>query len=184
MREDRVAHLIRALISEIGEDPDREGLRDTPERVAKLFSEIFSGYQATAELEVSFEETSGYVALTNIEFYSVCEHHLLPFYGKAYIAYEPNGRVFGASKIVRLIEKFARRLQVQERMTSQIADELIRYGARGALVILEAEHLCMKMRGVRNGAALVTSIERGSLQDPQAKAIAMNIMKRDGKMGE
>lgn len=183
MRKERVARLIRALLSEIGEDPDREGLRRTPERVAEIFTEIFSGYHATAELDVSFTEKSKYVALKNIEFYSMCEHHLLPFYGKAHIVYEPDGKVFGASKIVRLIDKFARRLQVQERMTSQIAEELLEYGARGVLVILEAEHLCMKMRGVKNGASVVTSAERGSLEDPQAKATALAIFKEYDSAG-
>ncbi len=180
MRNKRIIKLVRDLLSEIGEDPDREGLRKTPERVAELYSEIFSGYKASAELEVNFVESSKFVAIKDIEFYSMCEHHLLPFYGKAHIIYEPNGRVFGASKMVRLIHKFARRLQVQERMTTQIADELFGQGVRGALVILEAEHLCMKMRGVKNGAAVVTSAERGSLEDPQARAAALQIFKQHG----
>ena len=183
MSKERIADLVRLLIAEIGEDPNREGLRDTPERVAELYSEIFAGYAASAELEVSFAEESRLVALHDIEFYSVCEHHLLPFFGKAHIVYEPNGRVYGASKIVRLIEKFTRRLQVQERITSQIAEELVERGAKGSLVILEAEHLCMKMRGVRNGGSLVTSAECGSLQNAALRAEALQIMGGYAKSG-
>jgi GTP cyclohydrolase I len=168
--------LIRELLREIGEDPNREGLRKTPERVAKLYAEILGGYRASSELEVEFAEKSKFVVFKDIEFYSMCEHHLLPFYGKAHVIYEPNGKVFGASKIIRLIDKFGRRLQIQERMTSQIADELEEHGAKGVLVMLEAEHLCMKMRGVRNGACVLTVAERGSLKAAKAKAMALNML--------
>ncbi len=117
------------------------------------------------------------MAVKDIEFYSMCERRLLPFYGKAQVVHEPDGRVFRISKIVRLICKFARRLRAQERMTTQVADELFGHGVRGVLVILEAEHLCMKMRGVKNGTAVVTTAERGSLERPQARAAALSILK-------
>lgn len=175
---------MRELLIEIGEDPDREGLRETPTRVADLFSEIFSGYHSDSELGVSFGEKSGLVALRDIEFYSVCEHHILPFYGRAHIVYQPNGKVFGASKIIRVVEKFSRRLQIQERITTQIAEELLEHGARGVLVMLEAEHFCMKMRGVKNsGAHLVTTAERGTLEEGDLRNAALQLINHRTEAG-
>ena len=161
MDQNRIKNLVRELIIELGEDPTREGLRDTPERIAKLYEEIFSGYDIDSELSVQFSEDSDVVIAKNIQFYSMCEHHILPFFGTIQIAYSPNGRVFGISKLVRLVEKFSKRLQIQERFTKEIADELYSQGVKGVAVIAEAEHLCMRMRGVRNNATMTTAAFRG-----------------------
>ena len=161
MDQNRIKNLVRELIIELGEDPTREGLRDTPERIAKMYEEIFSGYDIDSELSVQFSEDSDVVIAKNIQFYSMCEHHILPFFGTIQIAYSPNGRVFGISKLVRLVEKFSKRLQIQERFTKEIADELYSQGVKGVAVIAEAEHLCMRMRGVRNNATMTTADFRG-----------------------
>lgn len=161
MNKDRVRRLLRELIIELGEDPTREGLKGTPDRMADMYEEIFSGYDTDSELSVQFSEDSDAVVVKDIKFYSMCEHHMLPFFGKISIAYMPNGRVFGVSKLVRLVEKYAKRLQIQERMTKNIADELYSQGVKGVAVISEAEHLCMKMRGVRNDATMASSAFRG-----------------------
>ena len=165
MDEDRIKKLIRELIIELGEDPTREGLRETPQRIANMYKEIFSGYESDSELSVQFSENSDAVVACNIQFYSMCEHHMLPFYGKVHIAYSPNGRVFGISKLVRLAEKYSKRLQIQERLTQNIADELYAQGVHGAAVMVDAEHLCMKMRGVRNDATLSSTAFRGIYAD-------------------
>ena len=146
MDKERIKKLIRELIIEIGEDPTREGLRGTPERIAESFDEIYGGYDSDSELSVQFSEDSEAVIAKDIKFYSMCEHHMLPFFGKIQIAYVPNGRVVGISKLVRLVEKFSKRLQIQERLTKNIADELYAQGIKGVAVVIEAEHLCMKMR--------------------------------------
>ena len=161
MDQNRIKNLVRELIIELGEDPTREGLRDTPERIAKMYEEIFSGYNIDSELSVQFSEDSDVVIAKNIQFYSMCEHHILPFFGTIQIAYSPNGRVFGISKLVRLVEKFSKRLQIQERFTREIADELYSQGVKGVAVIAEAEHLCMRLRGVRNNATMTTAAFRG-----------------------
>ncbi|MEE9535184.1 MAG: GTP cyclohydrolase I FolE [Nitrosopumilaceae archaeon] len=161
MDQNRIKNLVRELIIELGEDPTREGLRDTPERIAKMYEEIFSGYDIDSELSVQFSEDSDIVIAKNIQFYSMCEHHILPFFGTIQIAYSPNGRVFGISKLVRLVEKFSKRLQIQERFTKEIADELYSQGVKGVAVLAEAEHLCMRMRGVRNNATMTTAAFRG-----------------------
>ncbi|MEM4391587.1 MAG: GTP cyclohydrolase I FolE [Candidatus Nitrosotenuis sp.] len=161
MNKDRVRRLVRELIIELGEDPTREGLRGTPERIADMYEEIFAGYESDSELSVQFSEDADTVVVRDIKFYSMCEHHMLPFFGKVSIAYSPNGRVFGVSKLVRLVEKYAKRLQIQERMTKEIADELFSQGVKGVAVISDAEHLCMKMRGVRNEATMTSSAFRG-----------------------
>lgn len=161
MNKERVKRLVRELIIELGEDPTREGLRGTPERIADMYEEIFSGYDTDSELSVQFSEDSDAVVVKDIKFYSMCEHHMLPFFGKVSIAYMPNGRVFGVSKLVRLVEKYAKRLQIQERMTKDIADELFAQGVKGVIVLSDAEHLCMKMRGVRNDATMTSSAFRG-----------------------
>ena len=161
MNKERVRKLVRELIIELGEDPTREGLRGTPERIADMYEEIFSGYDSDSELSVQFSEDSDAVVVKDIKFYSMCEHHMLPFFGKISIAYLPNGRVFGVSKLVRLVEKYAKRLQIQERMTKDIADELYAQGVKGVMVMSDAEHFCMKMRGVRNDATMTSSAFRG-----------------------
>ncbi len=161
MDKERVKKLVRELIIEIGEDPTREGLRETPERIAEMYKEIFGGYDTDSELSIQFSEDSDVVIAKDIRFYSMCEHHMLPFFGKINIAYSPNGRVFGISKLIRLVEKFSKRLQIQERLTKNIADELYAQGVKGVIVMAEAEHLCMRMRGVRNDAMISTAAFRG-----------------------
>lgn len=178
MNKERVEKLIREIIIEIGEDPTREGLRDTPKRIASMYEEIFAGYESDSELSVQFSEDSDTVIAKDIQFYSMCEHHMLPFFGKVHIAYTPNGRVFGISKLVRLVEKYSKRLQIQERLTKEIADELNSLGVKGVLVIAEAEHLCMKMRGVRNDARMTTSAARGMYENKEEKESIMAMIRR------
>jgi len=173
MDKERVKKLVRELIIELGEDPTREGLRETPERIANMYKEIFGGYDSDSELSVQFSEDSDVVIARNIQFYSMCEHHMLPFYGKIHIAYSPNGRVFGISKLVRLVEKYSKRLQIQERLTKNIADELNAQGVNGVIVLVDAEHLCMKMRGVKNDAMLSSSAFRGIYENKEEKAAIM-----------
>jgi GTP cyclohydrolase I len=176
MNKSRVKRLIRELLMEIGEDPDREGLRETPDRIADLYEEIFNGYNMDSELDVMFSEESDTVVAREIQFYSMCEHHMLPFYGKVHIAYIPDGKVFGISKLVRLVEKFSRRLQIQERMTKQIADELENMGVKGVLVIAEGDHMCMKMRGVRNNSKVMTIAYRGEFKNKELRENVMPLL--------
>lgn len=161
----KIEKLLRQLLIELGENPDREGLIQTPARMAEMYEEIFGGYRMNAELDVSFSEETDAIVAKNIEFYSMCEHHMLPFYGKIHIAYIPSGKVLGISKLARLVEKYARRMQIQERLTKQIADEIIRRDIKGVLVIAEAEHLCMKMRGVKNDSLIITVCHRGIMEE-------------------
>jgi GTP cyclohydrolase I len=165
---DRIAKAVREILEAIGEDPDRDGLRDTPTRVARMYAEVASGLheQADTHLAVTFE--AGHdemVMVRDVEVHSLCEHHLVPFIGKAHVAYIPgsDGRITGLSKLARLVDAFAKRPQVQERLTAQIADEIDNTLApRGVMVVIEAEHLCMTMRGVRKpGSTTVTSAVRG-----------------------
>ena len=181
MDDERVKKLIRELIIEIGEDPTREGLCNTPERIASAYKEIFSGYDSNSELSVQFSEDSEAVVIRDIQFYSMCEHHMLPFFGKIQLAYSPNGRVFGISKLVRLVEKYSRRLQIQERMTKNIADELFSNGVKGVAVIAQAEHLCMKMRGVRNNANVTTAAFRGIFEKKEEKENIIQMIKNPSK---
>ena len=176
MDKNRVEKLVRELIIEIGEDPTREGLRDTPARIAKAYKEIFEGYDSNSELSVQFSEDSEVVVAKDIQFYSMCEHHMLPFFGKIQIAYAPNGRVFGISKLVRLVEKYSKRLQIQERLTKNIADELHSHGVKGVAVMAEAEHLCMKMRGVKNDARVSSSAFRGIYDNQNQKEEIVRII--------
>lgn len=178
MDEERVKKLVRELIIEVGEDPTREGLRETPERIANMYKEIFGGYDSDSELSVQFSEDSGVVIARDIQFYSMCEHHMLPFFGKIHIAYSPNGRVFGISKLVRLVEKYSKRLQIQERLTKNIADELYSQGVKGVVVLADAEHLCMKMRGVRNDAVLSSSAFRGIYENKEENESIMNLIRK------
>jgi GTP cyclohydrolase I len=178
MDKERVKKLVRELIIEIGEDPTREGLKDTPERIANMYQEIFGGYESDSELSVQFSEDSDVVIARDIQFYSMCEHHMLPFFGKIHIAYSPNGRVFGISKLVRLVEKYSKRLQIQERLTKNIADELFAQGVKGVVVLADAEHLCMKMRGVRNDATLTSSAYRGIYENREEKEGIITMIRR------
>ncbi|MDH3249106.1 MAG: GTP cyclohydrolase I FolE [Acidimicrobiia bacterium] len=158
---------VRQILVAIGEDPDREGLSETPARVARLYAEIFEGLTEQPEEIVrsvfTEDEHREIVMVRDIPFYSMCEHHLIPFHGKAHVAYMPDGVLTGLSKLARLVESFAKRPQMQERLTSQIADTLMKaVEPLGVLVVVEAEHLCMSMRGVRKpGAVTTTSAVRG-----------------------
>lgn len=172
----RVEKLVRQLLQELGENPDREGLVGTPSRIADMYEEIFGGYRMDAELDVSFSEETDAIIAKDIQFYSMCEHHMLPFFGKIHVAYVPSGKVFGVSKLVRLVEKYSRRLQIQERLTKQIADELVRMGVKGALVIAEGDHLCMKMRGVRNDSSITTVAHRGVLGEKEMREQLMALI--------
>ncbi len=162
---------VRRVLELIGEDPEREGLRDTPERVARMLAELTSGYRVDPKRllndAVFSSDYEGLVLVRTIEFYSLCEHHLLPFFGTVHVAYVPNGKIIGLSKIPRVVEMFARRLQVQERMTRQIADFLEQVlHPRGLAVTVEAAHLCAIMRGVRKEQArMVTQVVRGVLAE-------------------
>jgi GTP cyclohydrolase I len=154
--------MFKKLLSEIGEDPEREGLLKTPRRVAKAYEYLTSGYEKSIEQVLNqaiFEEKYDEMVLVkNIDFYSLCEHHLLPFFGKVHVAYIPNGKIVGLSKIPRIVDVFARRLQVQERMTQQIADSIEKYlTPRGVAVVSEAFHMCMMMRGVEKQNSAATS---------------------------
>jgi GTP cyclohydrolase I len=163
----RIEKAVRELLLGLGENPDREGLRDTPKRVAKMYEEVFSGLETDPKDLVTIFETEGHeemVILRDIPFYSMCEHHLLPFYGKAHVAYAPRkDRLCGLSKLARIVETISRRPQLQERITTQVADTIMKaLKPYGALVIVEAEHLCMTMRGVKKpGARMTTSAVRG-----------------------
>ncbi|MBM4415411.1 MAG: GTP cyclohydrolase I FolE [Chloroflexi bacterium] len=170
MDQDALERIVRELIVAVGEDPARDGLRDTPRRIASMYRELFEGLQQdpVAALSVGFEEAHDeLVVLREIPFYSMCEHHFMPFHGQAHVGYLPDGRIVGLSKIARAVEIFARRPQVQERLTDQIAETIERVlGARGVGVVIEAEHLCMTARGVRKpGATMVTSAMRGRFRD-------------------
>ncbi|MGH9972293.1 MAG: GTP cyclohydrolase I FolE [Nitrososphaeraceae archaeon] len=166
----KIEKLVRQLIVQLGENPDREGLQGTPQRMADMYEEIFAGYCMNSELEISFSEETDSIIAKDIQFYSMCEHHMLPFFGRIHIAYTPSGKVFGISKLARLVEKYSKRLQIQERLTKEIADEILRMGVKGVTVITEGEHLCMKMRGVRNDSTIITIANRGLVDQNDARA--------------
>ena len=180
----RVQRLVAELLDAIGEDAGRDGLQDTPRRIAAMYQELFAGHDVEPEshLTVTFAaDHDEMVLVRDISFTSLCEHHLVPFVGKAHVGYIPgdDGRITGLSKLARLVDAYARRLQVQERMTTQIADTMEKALApRGVLVVVEAEHLCMSMRGVRKpGTVTVTSAVRGLFRDdPRTRAEAMQFL--------
>ena len=162
----KVEQAVRLLLEGIGEDVNREGLLETPARVARMYEEIFGGFDedAATHLAKTFHaENNEMVLEKDITFYSMCEHHLMPFYGKAHVAYVPDGKVVGLSKLARTVEVFAKRPQIQEQLTAQIADALMEYlKPKGAVVMIEAEHMCMTMRGVKKpGSKTVTVVKRG-----------------------
>lgn len=170
MDSEKIKEGVRLLLEGIGEDPEREGLIDTPERVARMCQEIYGGLGRTPEehLTRKFHADNNEMVLEkDIPFYSTCEHHLLPFFGKVHIAYIPNGEVVGLSKLARTVEVYARRPQIQEQLTAQIADALMDYmHPAGAMVMIEAEHLCMSMRGIKKpGAKTMTLAARGAFKD-------------------
>ncbi len=186
MDTEKIEQGVRLILEGIGEDPERSGLLDTPARVARMYEEILAGIDEDPAEHFSkmFDEHhEEMVLIRDIPFYSICEHHMVPFFGNAHIAYIPalDGRVCGLSKIARLVETFARRLQVQERLTSQIADTLMeQLRPRGVIVVIEAEHLCMSMRGVKKpGAQTVTSAVRGAFERNQTtRAEALSLLQR------
>ena len=178
----RIERAVREILAAVGEDPDREGLRETPARVARMYAEMFSGLHEDPRVHVQKFFTEKYdevVLVTDMSFESVCEHHLLPFMGKAHIGYLPNGRVVGLSKLARVVEGVARRPQVQERMTETIADLLVNeLQAKGVAVIIEAVHTCMTVRGVRKpGSVCVTSAMKGAFRsNPSTRAEIMTLI--------
>lgn len=185
MNRPRVEHLIRDLIRELGDDPDREGLKDTPERVAKAYEHLFSGYQhRPEEFDTTFTETyDQVVVLRGAEFFSFCEHHMLPFYGTTSIGYIPGERIIGLSKLARVVDVYARRLQVQERMTQEIAEaveELL--SPRGVAVVVEGTHSCMTMRGVtKQRSRMTTSVMLGKFRENSAaRAEVLTLLRMKG----
>ncbi|WP_026532266.1 GTP cyclohydrolase I FolE [Arthrobacter sp. H41] len=179
----RIQRAVREILIAIGEDPERDGLLDTPKRVAKAYAEMFAGLHQDAEdiLSTSFDlNHQELVLVKDIPFYSTCEHHLVPFHGTAHVGYIPaaDGRVTGLSKLARLVEVFARRPQVQERLTTQIVDAIMTHlQPEGAIVVIECEHMCMSMRGIRKpGAKTVTSAVRGQIRETATRAEAMSLI--------
>lgn len=173
VNREKIEEAVKLLLEGIGEDCGREGLRETPQRVARMYEEIFGGMDASAQEHLSrtFEAGSdGMVLEKDIFFYSTCEHHLMPFFGKAHIAYIPDGRVVGLSKLARTVEVFARRPQIQEKMTAQIADAIMEnLRPKGAIVMVQAEHMCMAMRGVKKpGSCTVTLACRGVFEEDES----------------
>lgn len=171
--QNKVREAVRLMLEGIGEDPDREGLRETPDRIGRMYEEIFAGMEADGKEELSkvfTVDNSEMVLEKDITFYSMCEHHMLPFYGKAHVAYIPDGKVVGLSKLARTVEVYAKRLQIQERMTGEIADAVMEYLApKGVMVVVEAEHMCMTMRGVKKpGSKTVSIATRGVFADDEA----------------
>ena len=170
INQDKIEEAVRLMLEGIGEDVNREGLSDTPERIARMYAEIFSGMEENAaehRSRVFTVDNNEMVLEKDIVFYSMCEHHMLPFYGKVHVAYVPDGKVVGLSKLARTVEVYARRLQIQEQMTSQIADAIMEYLApQGVMVVVEAEHLCMTMRGVKKpGSQTVSIATRGVFEE-------------------
>ncbi|MFA5085707.1 MAG: GTP cyclohydrolase I FolE [Candidatus Omnitrophota bacterium] len=184
MDKKKIEKAVRDILIAVGEDPNRKDLKDTPKRVARMYEEIFAGSELDPEkeLEVIFEkEHDEIVLLKNIPLYSMCEHHMLPFVGRAHVAYIPsNNRVTGLSKLVRVVDIFARRLQIQERITTDIADIIMKkLKPRGVMVIIEAEHMCMSMRGVKKpGVMTITSAVRGTFRkNEKTRAEAMALIR-------
>jgi GTP cyclohydrolase I len=186
MDRERIEKAVREILCAIGEDPDREGLADTPKRLAKMYEEIFAGLHKDPEsdLEIFFqdEKYEELVLVKDIPFYSMCEHHLVPFFGKAHVAYIPKyGKLTGLSKLARVVETVAKRPQLQERITATVADTIMaKLEPYGVIVVIEAEHMCMTMRGVNKpGAKTVTSAVRGLFKtDPKSRAEAMSMINR------
>lgn len=182
--QEKVKQAVRLFLEGIGEDVDREGLLETPDRIARMCEEIYGGYDEKAETHLAktfHVDNSEIVVEKDITFYSACEHHILPFYGKAHIAYIPDGKVVGLSKLARTVEVFARRLQIQEQLTSQIADALMDCMApKGTFVMIEAEHMCMTMRGIKKpGSKTVTVARRGVFEtDPLLEERVFRMLKQ------
>ncbi|MCQ2544250.1 MAG: GTP cyclohydrolase I FolE [Lachnospiraceae bacterium] len=172
--QEKIKEGVKLLLEGIGEDINREGLIDTPDRIARMYTEIYAGYEESAANHLSKRfhvDNDDIVLEKDIVFYSTCEHHLMPFYGKAHIAYIPNGEVVGISKLARTVEVYAKRLQIQEQLTSQVADSIMEeLNAKGVMVLLEAEHMCMSMRGIKKpGSKTVTIATRGEFDKEEMK---------------
>jgi len=185
MNKDRIAYLIRELLKEIGEDSEREGLIDTPERVAKAYEFIFQGYNQNVEDIINSakftQENDNLILVKDIEMYSMCEHHMLPFFGKCHVGYISTGKVLGVSKIARIVDAYSRRLQIQENLTRQIAEEISNsIDALGVGVVIEAQHLCMMMRGVeKQNSMMTTSCMLGSFRSKQTtRAEFLSLIKK------
>lgn len=184
MDEQKIKKAVRMIIEAIGEDPSREGLLETPDRVARMYAEIFSGLNEEPSVHLSKKftiEEDDLVIEKDIHFYSMCEHHFIPFEGSAHIAYIPNGEVVGLSKLARTVEVYAKRPQLQERMSAQIADAIMGcLDAKGVMVVIEAEHLCMTMRGVKKpGAKTVTMVTRGVFKEnPNLREETLKLIER------
>ncbi len=183
MNNDKVGKLVTDLLTEIGEDPKREGLLSTPRRVAEAYDFLTSGYRMDVDevmnKAVFNEKYDEMVLVKNIDFYSLCEHHMLPFYGKVHVAYIPDGKIIGLSKIPRLVEIYSRRLQVQERMTQEIADTLDEYlQPKGVAVVSEAFHMCMMMRGVQkqNSSATTSAVHGDFKEDARTRSEFINLI--------
>lgn len=178
----RIERAVLEILEAVGEDPGREGLKDTPARVSRMYAELLDGmrHEPTEHVKSIFhEEYDEIVLLRDIPFYSVCEHHLMPFIGKAHVAYLPDGRVLGVSKLARIVDSFARRLQLQERLTAQIADFLMtNLKPQGVAVVIEASHSCMSIRGIKKpDAAMVTSALRGIFKkDSRSRSEVLTLM--------
>ncbi|MBR5348142.1 MAG: GTP cyclohydrolase I FolE [Lachnospiraceae bacterium] len=182
MDKKKIEKGVRMILEGMGEDPEREGLLETPARVARMYEEIFAGYEEDASKHLSKQFTgcnTDLILEKDIPFYSMCEHHMVPFYGKAHIAYVPGKKVAGLSKLARTVEVYAKRLQLQERMTSQIADSIMKdLGAKGVMVVIEAEHMCMTMRGVKKpGSKTETYVRRGVFEDENLTARVLSMIK-------
>jgi GTP cyclohydrolase I len=184
----RIERAVREILAAVGENPDREGLRETPARVARMYAELFKGLHQDPRVHLQKFFTEKYdeiVLVRDISFNSMCEHHMMPFMGKAHIGYLPNGRVIGLSKLARVVEGVARRPQVQERMTETIADLLVEeLEAKGVVVVMEAVHTCMTVRGVRKpGAICVTSAMRGAFRtNPSSRSEIMTLIYGDRRL--
>lgn len=181
----KIKEAVRLLLEGIGEDTEREGLKETPDRIARMYAEIYAGMEedAAGHLSKTFKvESNEIVLVKDITFYSMCEHHLMPFYGKAHIAYLPDGRVVGLSKLARTVEVYARRPQIQEQLTVQIVEAVMQHlKPQGVMVMLEAEHTCMTMRGVEKpGSKTVTVASRGCFQeDPKWQELFFRMLGKD-----
>ena len=183
VNKEKIKEAVKLLLEGIGEDCDREGLKETPDRVARMYEELFEGMDETAEEHLSrtfTAENNEMILEKDITFYSTCEHHLMPFYGKVHIAYVPDGKVVGISKLARTVEVFSRRLQIQEKLTAQIADAIMEsLNPKGVMVMVQAEHMCMSMRGIKKpGSQTVTVVSRGLFEkDENLKNTFLKLVK-------
>ena len=183
VNKEKIKEAVKLLLEGIGEDCDREGLKETPDRVARMYEELFEGMEETAEEHLSrtfTAENNEMILEKDITFYSTCEHHLMPFYGKVHIAYVPDGKVVGISKLARTVEVFSRRLQIQEKLTAQIADAIMEsLNPKGVMVMVQAEHMCMSMRGIKKpGSQTVTVVSRGLfVKDENLKNTFLKLVK-------